>query len=267
MDGGRRRVLVAAGAALLLAAVALLVVAAVDPGRQAASAGPSGDGETSSIRGASLLLRAVDPRDPTLNGRVLVIDHGGKRAPSGTGLACQRIHFAGGRGLCLGVAPSGVDFEATIFDAGLRPLRRLALTGIPSRARVSPDGRLGAMTVFVAGHEYLGGSGFSTTTTIVDMRTGKQVAELEEFDVVRDGTRFKRPDFNFWGVTFARDPSRFYATLRTGGHHYLVEGDLDARRMEVIRDGVECPSLSPGGDRIAYKSRVDGTDRWRLRVL
>jgi Tol biopolymer transport system component len=67
-------------------------------------------------------------------------------------------------------------------------------------------------------------------------------------------------------VTFAADPNRFYATLGTGGDHYLVEGNLRRRTMRVLRDGVECPSLSPDGSRIAFKSRI-GDNRWRLHVL
>jgi Tol biopolymer transport system component len=37
--------------------------------------------------------------------------------------------------------------------------------------------------------------------------------------------------------------------------------------MRVLRDGVECPSLSPDGKQIVFKSRIDGENRWRLRVL
>ena len=37
--------------------------------------------------------------------------------------------------------------------------------------------------------------------------------------------------------------------------------------MKVLRDGVECPSLSPDGKQIAYKSRIGDSNRWHLRVL
>jgi hypothetical protein len=37
--------------------------------------------------------------------------------------------------------------------------------------------------------------------------------------------------------------------------------------MRVLRDGVECPSLSPDGKQIAFKSRLGDGARWRLRVL
>jgi Tol biopolymer transport system component len=37
--------------------------------------------------------------------------------------------------------------------------------------------------------------------------------------------------------------------------------------MHVLRDGVECPSVSPDGKQIVFKSRINGENRWRVRVL
>ena len=37
--------------------------------------------------------------------------------------------------------------------------------------------------------------------------------------------------------------------------------------MKVLRDGVECPSLSPDGTRIVYKSRIGEGEDLRLKVL
>jgi dipeptidyl aminopeptidase/acylaminoacyl peptidase len=133
---------------------------------------------------------------------------------------------------------------------------------------VSPDGRYGSVTQFVAGHSYADVGGFSTTTTLIDLRTARKIGQLEDFAVTRDGRELTAKDVNFWGVTFARDHDRFYATLATGGKIYLVEGSVRARTMKTIHDGVECPSLSPDGTRIAYKKRVGaGGKRWRLYVL
>lgn len=183
-----------------------------------------------------------------------------------TNMQCQRIHFAAGRGLCVGEKPFGGAF---IFDQDFRPQASLPANGLPSRARVSPDGRYGSMTVFVSGHSYAEG-GFSTATTLVDMANGTVLGDLEQFSVFKDGARFESPDFNFWGVTFARDSNRFYATLGTGGTTYLVEGDVAEKQARVLRENVECPSLSPDNTRLAFKKRVSGARGpviWRLHLL
>jgi hypothetical protein len=195
-------------------------------------------------------------------------------APDGprtvTDLECLRIHFAAGRGLCLrDKGELFTPYDIVFLGPDLQPRHTESLAGLISRARVSPDGRYGTATVFVTGHTYAPGT-FSTQTTLHDMANGELLGELEQFEVIRDGKRIKSPDFNFWGVTFARQPGTFYATLGTAGHTYLVRGDIEAETMEVLRDGVECPSLSPDGTRIAFKQRVDsgvGPPRWRPAVL
>jgi Tol biopolymer transport system component len=57
--------------------------------------------------------------------------------------------------------------------------------------------------------------------------------------------------------------------MSTGGHRYLVEGDIAAKTVRTVAKNVECPSLSPDGRRIAFKSAVDGDPAkgWRLSVL
>jgi hypothetical protein len=181
---------------------------------------------------------------------------------------CERAYVAAGRGLCLGGSMlSGRQFT---FGSALKPestgygLSMPWARSTPSRVRVSPNGRLASSTVFVVGDSY-NTSGFSTRTLILDLDTLAPIADLEEFTIEREGKSFSAVDFNFWGVTFAGG-DRFYATLGTGGHYYLVQGDIGSRRARVLRDGVECPSLSPDGTKLAYKSRV-AEGRWELRVL
>jgi hypothetical protein len=182
-------------------------------------------------------------------------------------LVCERVYFAGGRGLCLALEqnPLHSKYVAKIFGPDFKVRHEVALGGLVSRARVSSDGRYGATTVFLLGHSYREDS-FSTQTNLIDMASGKLVADnLEDFAVFRNAKRITARDFNFWGVTFARDGNRFYATLATGGKTYLVQGDVRARQMHVLHENVECPSLSPDNTRIAYKKRVGHL--WRLTVL
>jgi hypothetical protein len=189
-------------------------------------------------------------------------------APTLTALRCDRVYFAGGRGLCL--APGGalpLGHRAEVFGPDLRVRHSLDVTGIPSRARVSPDGRYGAVTLFVTGHAYDPGS-FSTQTTLIDLASAGKIADLEQFTVLKGSRQVTAVDVNFWGVTFARDSDRFYATLATGGKTYLIRGSIRERLARVIRENVECPSLSPDGTRIAFKKRTGSTSTpWRLSVL
>ena len=266
MDGGRKRLLAGLAALCVLVACGYVAYAALDPSSTTSRARP---GVGVGSLGGDLMARAVDPTDPRLNGRVLVVRDGRVVRRSGGDLTCERVYYASGHGICMGVAPSGVEYTVTFFDSKLRPSKTMALTGLPSRARISADGRYGAMTVFVASDAYQGvSSAFSTRTYVLHMVGGKTLGQLERFKVRKGGKPFDAVDFNFWGITFdPSDSDRFYATLATGEHHYLVEGSIRDREVRVLRDGVECPSLSPDGRRVAFKSRIGHADRWRLEVL
>ena len=191
--------------------------------------------------------------------------------PQYTSLSCERVAFDADRGLCL-VADRGAitTYKSVIFDQHFHTLFSVALAGLPSRARVSHDGRYGATTTFVFGDSYAGTS-YSTRTELYDLRSGKRLGDLEQFTTLRDGHAIDAIDRNLWGVTFdPTDSNRFYATEKTGGQYYLVVGDITARRMVVLRSGVECPSISPDGKEIAFKARHTGAlgrVEWRLSVL
>lgn len=223
-------------------------------------------GERLDLEG-KLLVRAVDKGDPRLNGHATNVTVGANPTKSRAGnLACERIYEAAGRGICLFQATSGVDYRMRVFDKHYRTIHEESLQGLPSRARVSADGRWGATTTFVSGHAYASPGTFSTQTQIVDMQNGKPTVNIESYSVEKDGKTIDSPDFNFWGVTFAHDDDTIYATLATGGKRYLVKGSLSKRHFVVIRENMECPSLSPDETRIAYKKRVGGVSDWRLHV-
>ncbi|GAA5201518.1 hypothetical protein [Microbacterium jejuense] len=195
-------------------------------------------------------------------------DPGGPRAVIAQ--ACDRVAAADGRFVCLrserGIVPR---YTATLLDDDGHEVESWPLAGIPSRARISPDGTLIATTAFVTGHSYAT-AGFSTET-IVHTTDGRDFGNLEDYTLIVDGEVVAPVDRNYWGVTFV-DDTTFYATagLTTTGTTYLVRGDLKARTLTAIAEDVECPSLSPDGSRVAFKRVTSGsgpTVHWTPAIL
>ena len=193
------------------------------------------------------------------HGRVALVplaDPGGRRAVSGQ--SCERVYSAGSRTLCL-ASSSGI---AAVYQAHVLTTEgaevALSLTGTPSRARLSAEGDLAATTSFVSGDSYAA-DGFSTRTVITPLsagdplRAGKGI-DLESFRLVHRGKAIRPADRNYWGVTFAGDHDRFFVTVAFGGDTWLAQGSLTSRTLTTLRAGAECPSLSPDGRRVAYKS-------------
>lgn len=189
---------------------------------------------------------------------VLLADPSGSRALSGH--SCDRVYAARNLVSCLRTKNEvPTNFEAATYDASLEPMESWALPGIPSRTRTSADGALLASTVFVSGHSYAS-AGFSTETVIRGVGDGILHGNLEEFALLSGGTQIKASDRNIWGVTFIPgDADAFYATASSQGNIWLVRGSLKARTLTVVASGVECPSVSPDGTRIAYKKSTSGS--------
>ncbi|MFC8583561.1 hypothetical protein ACFUGD_03125 [Streptomyces sp. NPDC057217] len=235
------------------------------------------------LRAASGRTGAADAADPgfvlaggsgalyardTASGRVARVDPSAPGGRTVGGPSCDRFHAAGPTALCLQRRP-GVPARsyAIVLDRRLREIRRVALPGIPSRARVSASGNMLSWTMFATGDSYARSS-FSTRTSILDLRTGYLVKNMELIPLTLGGRRYHAPDVNYWGVSFAADDDRFYATVSTNGRTHLVEGDMEKWSARALRENVECPSLSPDGTRLAFKKRVSAgpRDPWRLYV-
>ena len=258
------------GLVVVCVAGAAIAIAAAT-GQRSASAPASARELLTAARAAGdplVIFRAAGGARVT-PGQVMISDLDRVGAGSPAPMSCDRVHFAGDRGLCVARGQGfGSGYRAAIFGPDLAERGRIDLPGTPSRARVSPDGRIGAITQFVTGHSYAEAGSFSTSTTLVDLASAEKIAELESFSVVHGERFITAVDVNFWGVTFARDSDRFLATLATGGKTYLVRGSVSGRQMRVLHENVECPSLSPDGTRIAFKKRVgSGSRPWRLTVL
>jgi hypothetical protein len=219
------------------------------------------------IADGDLLVLDRDRRHPKAWGRLVVVGRDGRRTLGS--LTCARVAFAGGTGICMAQSRTFPTpaYQARLFDRNEHVFAKIDVPGTPSRARVSPDGRYAASTTFVGGDAYTNPGQFSTRTRVYDVRARKTIGDLEDFTVTQDGRTIKKQDFNFWGVTFTGEGAKFYATLGTGTHHYLIRGDAQAKTAEVVRDGIECPSLSPDGTRIGFKARVGKPFQWRFHVL
>jgi hypothetical protein len=277
MVSSRRRARVfALIAAACIAVAGVTVATAVHKSKRAVK----GDRKASIAAGARLqrllashqpvvVYRGLDRHHPRSYGDLAFAPVARPSARVTSGMRCDRIAWAGGRGSCLTTTSGlGSATQITIFDGALRTLHRMKVAGVPSRTRISPDGRWGGYTTFVGGHSYGSPGQFSTATQIFDMRTGALLGNLESWKTVKDGRPFHKVDFNFWGLTFARDDDTFYATVASGKRTYLVRGSIRAKTMTVIHENVECPSLSPDGMRIAYKKKVGGPPAvWHFYVL
>ncbi|MQY07910.1 TolB family protein [Actinomadura macrotermitis] len=259
MNEGRRRTVVVVAAAGLLAATGATYSAMAarrdDPGPRAATLDLG--------RGGQLMYRAG-------SGRVASAPLAAPAsAPALGARSCARFYAANGTGACLATQAGPVPGTSmTVLDRSMREVGKVKLAGVPNRARVSPSGRMVSWTVFVRGDAY-NETGFSTWTGILDTRTGYTVVNMEQIPLFKDGRRYRSPDVNYWGVTFAADDNRFYASMSSKGRTYLVQGDYGAWEAKVLRENLECPSLSPDGRRLAFKKRVsaDPARPWRLYVL
>jgi dipeptidyl aminopeptidase/acylaminoacyl peptidase len=252
----KKLVLALAGTALLSAAAVTYTVSAR---HDTAAAEPAA---AVTLAPGQLLFR------DTATGRVGAVPLGETTAkPQLSGLKCDRFAVAKQTAVCLAVRPGTLPAitDVLVLDDRLAVRHTETVPGTPSRARVSPDGKRVDWTLFVTGDSYAQ-TGFSTRAGLYEVDTGRLVKTIEELPVFKGDDRYFAADVNYWGITFAPDGNRFYATLGSKGKTYLVEADYRRYRGKTLRENVECPSLSPDGKRIAFKKKAaDGV--WRLSVL
>jgi hypothetical protein len=232
---------------------------------------PTGD----TVQAADLAKTAAGPhlafRSTALGegyGRMALVplaDPGGPRAL--TPASCDRLYARPGAAICL-VAQRGLvtTYQAVVLDPQWTASRSAPLAGLPSRARMSPDGSRVATTTFVSGDSYANPGQFSTRTQIASS-TSDNAVDIETYKLVVNGRTITAADRNMWGVTFATDSDTFYATAASGGKTWLVKGSIAKRTLTSVREDVECPSLSPDGTRIAFKKHGNlAAGKWRLAI-
>jgi WD40 repeat protein len=200
-------------------------------------------------------------------GRVAVVSLAAPAGPRAyTPATCDRVYARRAEAVCLFAKPGLVTtYRAEVLGADWAVRRTLPLSGVPSRTRLSPDSSWAATTTFVSGHDYTSPGQFSTETRVTRLAGGPSL-NLEDFRLEVDGRRITNKNRNMWGVTFV-DDDRFYATAASGNKTWLVRGSIPARELVALREDAECPSLSPDGTRLAFKTR-DGepAGQWRIAV-
>jgi len=198
---------------------------------------------------------------------VSLADPAGNRAVLDS--SCERVYATGINGVCI-TADRGIvaTYGITELTSRLAPQHSTELVGLPSRARISPDGSLISTTTFVTGHSYAESS--FATQTIIRKDTGEEIGNIEDFTATVDGQPFTVVDRNYWGVTFVDDDT-FYATAASTsmGKTWLVKGSISGRTMTSLRTDAECPSISPDRTRVAFKTRQGNPapGQWHIDVL
>ncbi|WP_020390498.1 PD40 domain-containing protein [Kribbella catacumbae] len=260
-----KKVLASALGMILLIGAAVLYVVQARGGGPAVNARPVVSGRLALAPGNLYFRNLAEGPDQGKLAAVSADDPDGTRQVGN--LMCDRFATARSTSICLRTKAGSLPplTELLVLGADLAIKHQQTLPGTPSRARVSPDGKIVNWTLFVSGDSYAA-SGFSTRTGLYEVDTGRLVKSIEEIPVFVDGRRYFASDVNYWGVTFAADGNRFYVTLGSKGKTYLIEADYRRYRGDAILQNAECPSLSPDGRRIAYKQKnADGS--WRLAVL
>ena len=113
------------------------------------------------------------------------------------------------------------------------------------------------MTTFVNGDSYNARELLDRARSIVDLRTGDDSRQPRGLHgPTRRRASSTRRNFNFWGVTFARTTTASTRRSATGERPTWSQGEARVATAAGADDGVECPSLSPDGTRIAFKQQV-----------
>ena len=195
------------------------------PAASARAAAAAGRAERPPASSSSAGVDARRPASPSRRSRTRPA-----RAAARRRCSCDRVYFAAGRGLCLARgerlrgglparassgptckrAPASVDVDG-IAEPRARVARRPLRRGHALRHRPLLRRRRPVLDRDDADRHAQRRARSPTSRSSPSPATARQITAV---------------DVNFWGVTFARDSDRFYATLATGGKTYLIEGSV-----------------------------------------
>lgn len=190
-----------------------------------------------------------------------------------TALTCERVHMAGQTIFCLGnTKPNVLSPDARVSYAAHNARLEKSLAGeahgiTASRTRVSADAHYATTTTFLAGHSY-STIFFLTEALILDLNTKSTLAPLATWTILENGKPISEKEINLWGVTFnPQDSNQFLVTVGIKNNAYLARGQINTKRIELLKADVECPSFSPDGKRIAFKKRRPQSGYWDPAIM
>ena len=177
--------------------------------------------------------------------------------------SCLRVHIAGNHGVCLSKAEGlTASFDTTFFEASnLDKDIKDYPSALPSRARISPNGRFSAVTAFVSGSSYVDiGAETTTLLTIDEIDSTRLLRGGNQFEINSEEDRFKNLNAQYWGITFGADEDEVYVTGFYGEQPEIMHGTLNNMTIEPTGWVGSCPSLSPDGKTLVFKEmRQDGS--------
>jgi dipeptidyl aminopeptidase/acylaminoacyl peptidase len=202
------------------------------------------------------------------HGRLAVLPLAPYAEPQISDMTCVRLHYAAGRGICVTqeTHDRAVRHVAHVFDGQLVRGARIELDGVATRVRVAPDGRTGAITTY-GEEEGPTGERLATWTRLIDMTSGRQLADLRDFRIDNERLPAMSAPLDVSSVAFEDDGDRFFATVATASDRYLVSGSLRERRLSTLRTGVASEALSPDGHRLAVKRLIPERGVWQVAVI
>lgn len=182
---------------------------------------------------------------------------------------CMRVHIATEHGVCLAEKGGVVaSFTTTFFHAdNLNADVKSYASALPSRARISPDGKYSAITAFVTGSSYVDiGAETATIVTIDEIDSNRLLRGATQFTIDSDEARFNNLNPQYWGMTFAADEDEIYITGFFGDMPEVMHGTLSTMTIEPTSWVGSCPSLSPDGKMLVFKE-MTADNRFELVVV
>ena len=123
--------------------------------------------------------------------------------------------------------------EMGVHNGSWRPAsaatRPIALDRTASFTQLSPDGRIGVVTLIQGT-----GAAAAPHTMLMELPSGRVIDDLQRFSVWRNGSQVDSRDVTIADLAFTNDSNVFYASVTAAGETYRVRGDIRRRELTAV---------------------------------